>query len=351
MTLNWNHLHKVQPIAFAAIFFLSATRGFCADIVPVILAGETQTNALCRLAKDNFDRSDTDWQAATNFPNAIGNDWVVGTQSWKISGNQVTMQRIGGAGVLFWTSTETANTQGHRFTLEAEATLGVTNSTDFAGITFNVQDATNYYTLRYSGTGNIQFLRVRDGSPAVIGSGSFAHAATHPYRMVVSSSQPQNFEWSIFDTATDLVVASDSTVDSGSGFSDGFGGVYASSSQALLDQFRLQVDATLPFSKTIRGVPVLMQDSNIIPQDAFCANVYNNAITREEIRQAGSNSVDLVFARGLCVSVDTGDGAFTVDTNVLDQGIQNILSDNPDAQIMLNAGGLHPPWSWHLYYA
>jgi len=350
MTLNWKYFHKTQPIAFSIVFFLLASHGFCSDIEPVILAGETQTNILVGLARDHFDRSDTDWQTATNSPNAIGGDWIVGMQSWKVDGNQVTMKRTTGDGVLFWRSTETANTQERSFSLASTATLGVTNSTDFSGVAFNVQNATNYYVLRYSGSGNVQLLRVRDGIPAVLGSGSFSPSANTPYRLVVSSGQSQSFEWTISDAASGLLLANGSTADSGTGFSDGYGGVYASSNQALLDNFRLQVNEELPVPKTIKGVPVLVRDSNIIPQDAFCANVHDNTITREEIRQAGSNGVDLVFARGLCVSVDTGDGAFTVDPQILDQGIQNILADNPDAQIILNAGGLHPPWSWHLYY-
>ncbi|MCF7816427.1 MAG: beta-galactosidase [Kiritimatiellales bacterium] len=345
------YIEKISawPI-LAAACLLMATRGLCSDIVPVVLGGESQTNVLFSLAKDNFDRNDTDWQTSASSPNAIGLDWQVGTQSWKIIGNAATMQRVSGAGVLFWISDETANTQGRRFTLESETTLGVTNSTDFAGIAFNIQNATNYYTLRYSGTGTIQFLRIRNGATANLGSGSFAHTAGHAYRMVVSSSQSQSFDWNIFDTATGLAVASGSATDSGTGFSDGFGGGYASSSQALLDNFRLEVNEPLAVAKTIKGIPVLTQDSEIVPQDAFCANVYNNAITREEVRKAGSNSVDLVFARGLCVSVNTGDGAFVVNTATLDAGIQNILADNPDAQILLNAGGLHPPWAWHVYY-
>lgn len=341
---------RILSIFLFATSLLHATRGLCSDIMPVVLAGELQTNVLCHLVKDNFDRSDTGWQTTASSPNAIGDDWVVGTQSWKIDGNRISMQS--GDGVLFWGSTETANMQGHSFELEAVSTLDVTNSTDFIGVAFNVQNGTNYYSLRYSGSGTVQLLRVRDGTSSMIDSGVFAHVASNEYRVVVSSDQAQSFSWNILDDVTGLSVASGSSTDTGSGFSNGYGGVYAGSSQALLDNFRLQVNETLPIVKTIKGVSVLVQDSKPIVQDAFNANnIASETILLEEIQKAGANGIDLIFARGICVSVDMGDGTFAVDTALLDAGISNILSNHPNAQIVLSTDGLHPPWSWHLYHS
>lgn len=107
----------------------------------------------------------------------------------------------------------------------------------------------------------------------------------------------------------------------------------------------------LAVEKSINGAPVLTEDGAVVSQHSFSANLYENETTREEVRKAGTHGINLVFERGLCESVDAGDGSFVVNTAILDEGIQNLLADNPHARIIVKTGGLHPPTSWHNYHS
>jgi hypothetical protein len=106
----------------------------------------------------------------------------------------------------------------------------------------------------------------------------------------------------------------------------------------------------LSVSRIICGFPQLSQDGEIIAQDSFCANIRNNTIAQREFAMAATNGLDLAIVRGICSTIHRDDGRLTLDKQLLDQGVAQILGDNPAAQIILHAGGLHPPHSWHTYY-
>ena len=342
---KWIRL-AVAGVLLAAVLPVSAA------LVPAVLSGVQQTVTPVCLAEDHFDRADTAWQTNTTGPNSIGmysNDWSITAQSWKLSSCQVVMQRNGGSGLLVWQPDGTSNTNGRNFELQADFTLNTMANTDWIGLAFNVQDATNYYVLRYSGEGNIQFQRIQNNVSTALYAGNFTNAAGYPYRMTVASGQAQTFDWALTDAMTGSNLLSGAVRDTGTGFSGGQGGIYGASSAMQADNFRLQVNELLTVAKTVQGTPVLTENSTFFPQDSFSANVYNNNVTMEEFRKAGVNGINLFFARNLCVLLDTGTGSFTVDTNILDQGVENILSNNPDARIVLLTG-VYPPYSWHKYY-
>jgi hypothetical protein len=325
-----------------------------ADLQPAVFSGEVQTDRLTTLAKDRFDRPDTEWQSAaeTSAVGLYSNDWRIVSQSWKISSAQVTMRRDNGTGLLMWQPDGTLNTSGRTFGLQALLTLGAAASSDWTGLAFNIQDAANYYVLRYSGAGNMQLLRIRDGAvSAILYSGNFTHTAGRSYQMTVSSGQARTFHWSLTDRESGATVLSETTTDTETGFSDGSGALYSNSNYVQADDFRLENREPLAVAKTVKGAPALLQDGAVISPDSFCANATaTNAITKEEFRKAATNGLDLLFARRLCVSQDTGDGLFLADKEVLDAGIQALLSDNPDARIILDVGGLHPPGTWYAYH-
>jgi len=317
----------------------------------VVQAGEIQTEKMIGLSKDSFGRVDTGWQTNTTGLSAIGmysNDWAVAAQSWKLDAGAVIMRRDSGNGFLVWQPLETANTQGRSFDLQATLMLGVTASTDWIGLAFNFQDTTNYYVLRYSGAGSVQFLRCRNGANTTFYSGSFTHTADHPYRLTIASSQAQTFDWSLTDGTNGSIVLSGVATDAGEGFSAGHAGIFGNSSSVRADDFRLQVNEALPVARTVKGTPMLLtQDGKNIAQDALCVN--SNAVVRDEFRKATSNGLNIAVYTGVKLA-DTLDGFFVADKNSLDQGILNVLADNPQARIIIRTGGLHPPGSWYSYY-
>ena len=317
-------------------------------VIPVVLDGTEQTDVLDTLVKDDFNRPDTDWQTAGST-NAIGADWLVTAQSWKISTNQVTMRKDNGVGSLVWQSAQTANTSNQAFIIEAVSKLTTGASSAYSGIVFNYQNTTNYYTLRYPGTGFAQMLRVRNGATTVLWSGAFSAVLGHPYRLMVASGAAQVFDWSIIDDATETTLAGGTVTDSGSGFCGGYGGLYANSSSSVFDDFRVQVNRSLADSKWIQGTPVLTQHGEIIAQDSFCANVYTNNTSMNEFQKTAERGLDVDFLRGLCVAVYTNTDKFVVNKTILDNGIQAVLADNPDARIILHVP-CYPPVAWHSHF-
>ena len=100
--------------------------------------------------------------------------------------------------------------------------------------------------------------------------------------------------------------------------------------------------------KTVKGTPVLLKDGVITVQDSFSGNYTSNAV-KQEFLLAAENGIKLVFPRGLCGILDDGAGGLMMNTNLIDQGIRDILDVNPDAQIILQCG-LNPPWSWYTWH-
>ncbi len=323
----------------------------CAGLKATVRSGELQTEELVSLARDEFDRADTGLQTNAG-PNAIGlytNDWSAVSQSWKLEAEAVEMTRVDGAGLLLWQPAETVSGGGTGFGLQAEITLDTDANTAWGGIAFHAFNSTNYHTLRYSGAGNLHALQFVNGSPSVLASGSFSHVAGQSYRLAVFSDETGVFEWSLCgaDSGQDIlsgIITNANTVAGGAG------GIYSSTSVMLADNFRLEQTEELARARTIKGTPTLLDEGTVAAQDAFNAVADSNSVTSNEFLMAAANGIDIVFLRGICESVDCGDGTFTFNTNLLDEGIADILADNSDAKIFLNIGGLHPPWSWYNYY-
>lgn len=340
----------VLALAFVVAGKSTATAG---SLSTTVMYGSNQTKAMSGLAKDNFNRADTAWQTSNSTTHDIGADWVITSQNWKISGNSVTMQRDAvtpGTGLLYSNVTLTADTGVYSFSINGTIRLGTAASSDWVGLAFHIVNNTNYYALRYAGTGVVQLLRITNGAPAVQASASFAHVAGNAYRLSVSSVAAGQFAWQIVDVASGTTVAGATTTETGTGFTDGRGGFFTNSNLAQMDDFRLQVDETLAVSKKIKGTPVLKQGAGAIPQDSFSTNIDDSAPgfgvdtgTKQEFARAGDNGISLLFLRGAAISTSN----FTVNQTSLSAGISALLEDTPNAQIVISIGGLHPPGAWY----
>ncbi len=320
-----------------------------AALTATVRSGELQTEAMVSLACDDFDRSDTGLQTNAG-PSAIGlytSDWSAASQSWRLTDGAVEMTRIDGAGLLLWQPQDTICGGGSRFDLQAEITLTSDAPSAWAGLAFHAVDSANYHALRYSGEGTLQLLQFINGSPTVLASDSFSHVADQACRLAVSSEAPGVFEWSLCDADQQILGG---TVTNANAVAGGQGGIYSSTSAMQADNFRLELRGDLAVSKIIKGTPTLLRSGAVCAQDAFNTRANQNGVTSNEFLLAASNGIDIVFLRSICESVDSGDGTFTFNTNLLNQGIADVLADNPDAQIFLNIGGLHPPGSWYSFY-
>ncbi|QHI69172.1 beta-galactosidase [Tichowtungia aerotolerans] len=327
------------------------TAALFAGLEITVRSGELQTEIMTSLVRDEFARDDTAWETNAG-PCEVGlysNDWNIVSQSWRLRDEAVAMDRISGAGLLLWEPQQTVAAGDRAFDLQADITLNTTASTAWAGIAFHAFDSTNYHTLRCSGNGVLHLLQYRNGTPAVLSAETFPHVSGHAYHLTVSSGELGVFEWSLANADDGSLILS-GTVTNANAVDGGAAGIYSSTSVMQADNFRLEQTEALALSRIIRGTPALLEDGTVTAQDAFNAVADENPVTSNEFLMAASNGIDLVFLRGICASVDQGDGTFTFNTNLLDKGIADILADNPDAKIFLNIGGLHPPWSWYSYY-
>lgn len=340
---------RLFPAIAGGVFLLAGISS--AVLTATVRSGELQTEAMVSLARDDFDRSDTLLQTNAG-PSAIGtysNDWSIASQSWQLNDSAVEMVRVDGAGLLLWQPEETVSGNGMTFDLQADITLNTDANTAWAGIAFHAFDSANYHTLRYSGNGVLHLLQFVNGSPFVLASGSFSPVPGHAYCTSVSSGESGVFSWTLAD-ADDGQQILGGTVTNAGAVAGGQGGIYSSTAAMQADNFRLELREELAVSKIIKGTPMLLDDGTVLALDAFNTRANENAVTSNEFLMAANNGIDIVFLRSICESVDSGDGTFTFNTNLLDQGISDVLADNPDAHIFLNIGGLHPPWSWYNYY-
>ena len=174
-------------------------------------------------SEDDFNRADT---AYSSDGSLIGPNWVnaYSGDEWKVCESNLCLNAGGVPGILYNASLATQSGFGGSFFLSADVCAEV----GWAGLVFNVQDASNYYVLRFkAGTRDYQLLGVQNGTNATVvkwSDASSVFAAGNFYSISVSSSEACEFDFSICDG--DSVMASAGVSDSQSLFPAGYAGFY-----------------------------------------------------------------------------------------------------------------------------
>lgn len=194
---------------------------------------------------DDFDRDKTFPEDSGTEPNPIGTQYTVASGTWEIS--RYLLQATDG-GVMYENTLQTKNTGGFSFTLQADNLFSGT----VQGLVFNLQDASNYYVLRYTRNpqttlATIEFLVVVNGVARKLDSSTGLDlVSTAYYTMTVSSSptQANTFTFSISDIGSPTPIYTNTVTDAT--FTDGYSGFFRVGGTARWDNYSLTV---------LQGVP------------------------------------------------------------------------------------------------
>lgn len=203
------------------------------------LAALTQASTIT----DDFNRADT--TLSSDLSASMGSSWTAGTTITEggITSNMAVVQ-VTEAGSAMAVNTSLASLNeatGDSFTVSGDVKVDGAGGGQWAGLVVNYQDQDNFYTLRYSGAGSVQFFRVFTGGANAWTGGSFTHTAGRSYRVTVASDTAYTFDFSITDLTDDTVVFSAADMDVGIGkHTDGFSGLYSNTSVATFDNYQLE---------------------------------------------------------------------------------------------------------------
>jgi len=149
--------------------------------------------AMAQVFTDDFNR--------TTFDPAGAPDYNITEGDFTITSNQATNAVAGTNVAIVPTSTISTSTSGgdsFEISVDINFTAGFGNNS-FGGVVFNLQEATDtsdYYTARLAGDGDIQWVRIIDGS----GSGTvindnigFAPVAGDSFKLTVVSDPASAF--------------------------------------------------------------------------------------------------------------------------------------------------------------
>ena len=200
---------------------------------------------------DNFDRANTPAQSPTNSPDLIGPQWTVGNGSWAIQNNQLVQDggpNVGSQFILL-NPLPTLNSGGTNFVEQATMQMNTTAGSAYGGLLFNYQNSSNYYALRYSGSGNVQLYFLVNGSEgATSWNPVFPVATNRPYRLSVTSPNAGTFSASVYDPVggTNVWAVTNQSMSNGN-FTNGLGGLYTDGNFGMVyDDFSLTVTPALP---------------------------------------------------------------------------------------------------------
>lgn len=201
-------------------------------------------------AKDSFDRADTAYSSGSS---SIGADWINGDSSdaWKICDEKLYLDTVSSPGILYNSGQETTNGNGVVFTLQADVSANVSNG--WAGIVFNLQDASNYYVLRIKGGNSAyQLIKVVNGANSLVmvnesnANGTFETGVF--YTLLVTSEEAGEFDFFITETGKSMLLNPVSSAsDTGTPFEGGCGGFYSPTANvsanpdAMFDNYNLEV--------------------------------------------------------------------------------------------------------------
>jgi len=222
----------------------------CAGLCPANAATTT-----FGAVSDDFDRDKTFPEASTTEPNPIGTQYTIASGTWEIAHN--LLQATDG-GIMYENTLKTKSADGFSFTLQADNLFSGT----VQGLVFHLQDASNYYVLRYSknpktSLATIEFVVMVNGVGRKLDSSTGLDlVSTKYYTMSISSSttQANTFTFSISEIGSETPIYSNTVTDAT--FTDGYSGFFRAGGTARWDNYSLTVlqaaPGTPPSKKTSR---------------------------------------------------------------------------------------------------
>ena len=209
---------------------------------------------LCTISAraDSFEHITDDFNRKAGYSSkaTLGTDvWANGCSAgqWGIVDGKASANPSKGETLVYNKSLRTSSGNGCEFTLSAEVQQLVSNR--YAGVVFNYQDASNYYTFRYkSGSGVYQVRRMVSGVDASVGNlkaSGVVFGTDTAYILTIKSSEAYNFNVSIAEAGnpTVLLVDNVSITDTNSSFTGGYAGFNQVSpyNSSRFDNFSLKV--------------------------------------------------------------------------------------------------------------
>lgn len=179
---------------------------------------------------DEFSRSDTALSYDSSY---AGGGWVHSSTNMRsaIKSNELALDipvTESANFLLYNNSIETLSAGSESFEMTMDVRIPASGV--YGGVAFNIQDADNFYAVRIkTGTSQYQVLRVLNGSVAALLSANISStfAAGAAYTMSVSSDSAYNYTFYITQSgSTNILNTTTSCNDSGSNFTDGYGGGY-----------------------------------------------------------------------------------------------------------------------------
>jgi hypothetical protein len=195
---------------------------------------------------DDFERS-AESDSKGTLGTAVWENAISGSGSWGIVNGEVVPSLTAATGVLINKTVKLGRGSESRFVLRTDVKGMVDNT--WAGVAFNVQDARNYYYLRFkANTGSYQMIRVMSGTETRMGDAGKLPAGIFEtgkaYTLMVGSSKPHEFSFGITDASTGNLLASGVRNDDAMSFSGGYAGLCLASGgdKARFDNFNLSVE-------------------------------------------------------------------------------------------------------------
>ena len=189
---------------------------------------------------DTFSGSATANQ--TTNPNLIGSSWVIDSGTWALTGAGTSPAnfalRANGGGENFITedAVQTLNTGGATFTLASQIYLG--NTSTYLGMVFNYIDSSNYILIRAEQT-NLQAYDYVNGVRTTLFNDSISQLATSYYDINISFNGTSYI--GSLTSADGLTTYDTHSFAPVSSLTNGYAGLYSSSSSRFFDNFSLIV--------------------------------------------------------------------------------------------------------------
>ncbi|MGE4489368.1 MAG: SUMF1/EgtB/PvdO family nonheme iron enzyme [Kiritimatiellales bacterium] len=216
---------------------------------------------------DDFERT-YDYNKAATFDTSV---WTNGRNAgrWGIVDGEAAATPSRGETVVYNKALSTMSGNGYEFTLSVEVRQLVANR--YAGVVFNYQNESNYYTFRYkSGSGSYQVRRMVNGvdsSVSNVTAPDLFFGTNIAYILTVTSSEAYKFSVSIADVADPKTLLVNNVVmtDANNSFTGGYGGLNQVSpyNTSRFDNFRLDVVSK---QETLAGRSDVVLESVSVPE-------------------------------------------------------------------------------------
>lgn len=214
-----------------------------------LLFGLFTLNVNAAFFLDDFNRGDTSLSTNSAY---VGGAWIHSGTNMRsaVKSNELALDIPATQStnfLMYNLSIQTLSVGDESFQMTSD--LRIPNNSIYGGIAFNIQDANNFYAVRIkTGTAQYQVIRVINGSvfSLVSETGANTFSANTLYTLSVASVAPYNYSFKIAQTgSTNALNTVTSFSDSGSAFTNGFGGLYfwtglaSAAIDAYYDNFRI----------------------------------------------------------------------------------------------------------------